>query len=430
MMKNISLLTAFCILFQFANTLLAQSGDHSERMFNDPNTSPRIYIPEQQRTSYEKFLKQSLPGPSAVQLNKTSEIEPETTVYHLSEEPSLADSCGSRFYPQPLIFDDGTSFYNNGTGGPITLTTTRGGQQESFPVYMAEHGIVFNLRPRLGRVAPELLEAYVYFSQGTAKVFDADQFKFKVRRLQQSGATMLFEQNFSLDDEGRAGKTWTDVLAEPTPLFDPSNLIRMSDTIALGSGNYLLSVDVKTQTSDDTITVFFYGRLQNCFSDEFTIEERQTAWRVYMVNAPEFTPYGMGSWNFLFNGQPDSIRNGETGLQRYSVGPAIVPILGYYPASVDDDGILADMGNLGLAPIYPNPARDIANIAFELKRPDDVEITVSDINGRLVYDSGVQRYGAGRSYLPINLDSFSCGTYTVAVQTATGRLGTKLVVDK
>lgn len=82
-------------------------------------------------------------------------------------------------------------------------------------------------------------------------------------------------------------------------------------------------------------------------------------------------------------------------------GPvAILPTL-------DDDGI-------GL---YPNPSRDAATVAFVLDRNEEVNVSVFNLHGQKVYDSGINQLNSGEHQIRFSTagDEFSEGIYLVKV---------------
>lgn len=76
--------------------------------------------------------------------------------------------------------------------------------------------------------------------------------------------------------------------------------------------------------------------------------------------------------------------------------------------------------------VFPNPASDVATVAFEVRATSQVTATVYDLNGRVVRTLPQQRMAPGKQRLNINVDDLRNGTYVVDVRingsSRTGRL--------
>ena len=84
-------------------------------------------------------------------------------------------------------------------------------------------------------------------------------------------------------------------------------------------------------------------------------------------------------------------------------------LLGVVPPGVDGS---SDATNNNLL-IFPNPARDVATIGFELRSSSYVQATVYDLNGRVVRTIAQQRMGMGQQRLSFNVGDLNNGTYLV-----------------
>jgi hypothetical protein len=80
---------------------------------------------------------------------------------------------------------------------------------------------------------------------------------------------------------------------------------------------------------------------------------------------------------------------------------------------------------------WPNPCDDVLHIVVTLQRSSDVKITVTDIQGRVVYASGHSKVNAGRNLFGLDRAMFSSegatGIYILSVETAEGVQHLKVV---
>jgi hypothetical protein len=85
-------------------------------------------------------------------------------------------------------------------------------------------------------------------------------------------------------------------------------------------------------------------------------------------------------------------------------------------------------GRIGNA--YPNPASSQINIPFELREPDNISITITDLTGRVVYRKMNSYYAQGANELNVDLSGISPGTYFYSIIPADGRSVIKKFVVK
>lgn len=71
-----------------------------------------------------------------------------------------------------------------------------------------------------------------------------------------------------------------------------------------------------------------------------------------------------------------------------------------------------DADQFGLS-VYPNPANDEVNVAFNLTNEALVNVTVTDLAGKVVYTSNGENNVAGAHSIKINTSNFSNGVYMV-----------------
>lgn len=115
--------------------------------------------------------------------------------------------------------------------------------------------------------------------------------------------------------------------------------------------------------------------------------------------------------------------------------PTEIPLSGIGRKTVS--GVSSQIAVSGLSllldPVQPNPARDLADIVWQVKGTGrlPVEIIVSDITGRILQREEREIVGTGgtvKEYLPLNVRDFPAGEYQVTVQSARGSATQKFVV--
>jgi hypothetical protein len=77
--------------------------------------------------------------------------------------------------------------------------------------------------------------------------------------------------------------------------------------------------------------------------------------------------------------------------------------------------------------LFPNPATNLLNIAFQQPLGSDGNIFITDIHGRVATRQTVEK---AQPHLQVNLDDFSAGIYFLNVQTSDGVFAKKFVVAR
>ena len=95
-----------------------------------------------------------------------------------------------------------------------------------------------------------------------------------------------------------------------------------------------------------------------------------------------------------------------------------------WPTSVNDLN-----GGLGNIKVYPNPAKEGANVAFTLDKAASVNISVVDAVGHVVYNTS-DNMNAGAQHLFIPTTNFAAGHYNVLISSEEGKLTSSLTVVK
>ena len=79
--------------------------------------------------------------------------------------------------------------------------------------------------------------------------------------------------------------------------------------------------------------------------------------------------------------------------------------------------------------LFPNPASDNTNVRFSLDQASDVNVTVTDMVGRVVYTTA-SHMNAGVQTMDLNTANYASGIYNVKIQTTTGSINQQLSVVK
>jgi hypothetical protein len=100
------------------------------------------------------------------------------------------------------------------------------------------------------------------------------------------------------------------------------------------------------------------------------------------------------------------------------------PIFWTQPTSVRIDGGAA-IANLD---VYPNPSRDVFNVAFTSEDVQDLEVRVINVVGEVVYTENLQQF-VGEYTKQINLDKNAKGIYFLEIETNDGVVNKKLILQ-
>ena len=80
--------------------------------------------------------------------------------------------------------------------------------------------------------------------------------------------------------------------------------------------------------------------------------------------------------------------------------------------------------------VYPNPANAEANVTFSLNNTADVNITVTDLSGKVVYTNALGNVAAGTTEVSLNTAALSNGVYMINVAADNAVSTEKLVIRK
>lgn len=81
--------------------------------------------------------------------------------------------------------------------------------------------------------------------------------------------------------------------------------------------------------------------------------------------------------------------------------------------------------------VYPNPAASNAqvDVVFNLSANAMVKTVVTDMNGRVVLSNEAKQYVTGQNAVVVNTNGLSSGIYMVTLESAAGRMSSKLTVN-
>ena len=78
--------------------------------------------------------------------------------------------------------------------------------------------------------------------------------------------------------------------------------------------------------------------------------------------------------------------------------------------------------------IYPNPSRDVFNISFNSETLQDLRIRILNVAGAQVYRETKEQF-IGEYTKQINLDDYGKGIYFLEIETNTGIINKKLILQ-
>ncbi|MFK7783806.1 MAG: T9SS type A sorting domain-containing protein [Crocinitomicaceae bacterium] len=132
------------------------------------------------------------------------------------------------------------------------------------------------------------------------------------------------------------------------------------------------------------------------------------------------SPASTGAEATSFTYQP----NDPNGPWFYTTTTTVVRMNFDPSLSVDDIENVFGMG------VYPNPANAEANVTFSLNNTADVNVTVTDLSGKVVYAENLGNVAAGTTEVSLNTTALSNGVYMVNVAADNAVSTEKLVIRK
>ena len=80
--------------------------------------------------------------------------------------------------------------------------------------------------------------------------------------------------------------------------------------------------------------------------------------------------------------------------------------------------------------IFPNPAQNYALVQFNLLGDSPVELNITDLTGRLVFEKSITTTGSGIQTVPVNLQHMKDGIYLIQVRSGGKLLTGKVLIQK
>jgi len=80
--------------------------------------------------------------------------------------------------------------------------------------------------------------------------------------------------------------------------------------------------------------------------------------------------------------------------------------------------------------VFPNPANSDANVSFSLNNAADVNITITDLSGKVVYTDNLANVSAGTTEVSLNTAALSNGVYMINVAADNAVSTEKLIIRK
>ena len=78
--------------------------------------------------------------------------------------------------------------------------------------------------------------------------------------------------------------------------------------------------------------------------------------------------------------------------------------------------------------VYPNPSRDVFNVAFTSEDVQDLEVRVINVVGEVVYTENLQQF-VGEYTKSIDLATYTKGVYFLEITTNNGVVNKKLILQ-
>ena len=78
--------------------------------------------------------------------------------------------------------------------------------------------------------------------------------------------------------------------------------------------------------------------------------------------------------------------------------------------------------------VYPNPSRDVFNVAFTSEEVQDLDVRVINVVGEVVYTEDLQQF-VGEYTKSIDLATYTKGVYFLEITTNTGVVNKKLILQ-
>ena len=132
-----------------------------------------------------------------------------------------------------------------------------------------------------------------------------------------------------------------------------------------------------------------------------------------------------------FTFEAEYVNNGDDTLYwgNTTEDEMMLMFLQYTTEPINQSGTgIEDYGSvISSASVIPNPTTDNSSIQFELKKSSDVDITLMDMTGRVVFRENVRNMGQGTHRLPLDMNNLGTGVYLLKVNALDERFVSRVV---
>lgn len=157
----------------------------------------------------------------------------------------------------------------------------------------------------------------------------------------------------------------------------------------------------------------------NNWGGSFDFFETSVNGTSYTLNAPAAKPFVQGK-KYYWRVTPYNAMNGCDGVQSAS---------SYFFGGTNPSVNVRTVTDLSALEVFPNPVQEELNIYIESQKAMDVQIAVSDVQGRMILRNTAQ-FQQGLNKQIINTQSLPTGVYVLSIHTQQGIENRRFVVQK
>ncbi|WP_276133666.1 choice-of-anchor D domain-containing protein [Polluticoccus soli] len=224
-------------------------------------------------------------------------------------------------------------------------------------------------------------------------------------------------------------------------LFNPASFNSNPEISLEGNGNVIITGDNTPSTSDNTdlgniavgSTITKTFTIKNAGPASLTV----TGAAISGENANEFTIMG-GTFPMTIAAGASQTITVEFKPTALGLRKAVLNVASNdfdesaYVASLQGVGLnttdIANLDGASTMKLYPNPTGDAATVEISLKNPEQVVVTVLDMQGRVTLQPIANKFSTGAQKVMINTSNLANGTYFVQIAVGNVTTKTKLVV--
>ena len=94
----------------------------------------------------------------------------------------------------------------------------------------------------------------------------------------------------------------------------------------------------------------------------------------------------------------------------------------FYPS------LIINYNNISEISVFPNPSKDVFNIKFTSLLRDDIQLQIINLIGEVIHTENIKNH-IGEYRTSVNLDTYSSGIYLLEIQTTSGLISKKLLMQ-